>query len=74
MRLRFFNRCIIANYHVFFSGLGLTAASVPVLVSAYYYRNKAKKIGLSMGIAQLSTPSLRQNISYTPAMNFTITF
>ena len=59
---------------VFFSGLGLTAASVPVLVSAYHYRNKAKKIGLSMGIAQLSTPSLRQNMSYTPAMNFTITF
>lgn len=59
---------------VFFSGLGVTAASVPILISAYHYRSKAKKIGLSMGVTQLSAPTFDQNLSYTPAMNFTITF
>ncbi len=59
---------------VFFSGLGLTAASIPILVSAYHYRNKAKKIDMSMSVTQISTPTINQNLSYTPAMNFTITF
>ena len=57
----------------FFSGLGVTAASVPILISAYHYRSKAKKIGLSMGVTQLSTPTFGQNLSYTPAISFAIT-
>lgn len=59
---------------IIYSGLGLTAASIPILVSAYHYKNKAKKIGLSMGVTQLPAPTFGQNLSYTPAMNFTITF
>ena len=56
------------------SGLGLTVASIPILFSAYHYRNKAKKIGMSMGLTQISKPTINQNLSYTPAMNFTIIF
>ena len=58
---------------VFFSGLGVTAASVPILISAYHYRCKAKKIGLSMGVTQLSAPTFGQNLYYTPAISFAIT-
>ena len=59
---------------IIYSGLGLTAASIPILVSAYHYKNKAKKIGMSMGVTRLSAPTFGQNLSYTPAMNFTISF
>ena len=58
----------------FYTGLGLTAASVPILVSAYHYRNKAKKIGMNMGMTRLSTPSVGQNMSYAPAMSLILTF
>lgn len=59
---------------IIYSGLGLTAASVPILISAYHYRSKARKIGMSMGVTQLSAPTFGQNLSYASAMNFTITF
>lgn len=56
------------------SGAAITVASVPILCVAYHNRNKAKKIGMSMGVTQLPTPTSEYNLSYTPAMNFTITF
>lgn len=56
------------------SGAAITVASVPILCVAYHHKNKAKKLGMSMGITQLSTPTFGYNLSYTPAMNFTITF
>lgn len=56
------------------SGAAITVASVPILCVAYHNRNKAKKIGLGLGVTQLSAPTFGQNCSYTPAMNFTITF
>lgn len=59
---------------IVYSGLGLTAASIPILISAYHYRNKAKKIGMSMGLTQLAAPTFGQNMSYTPAVNFAVTF
>lgn len=63
-----------AGHIILYSGLGLTAASIPILISAYHYRNKAKKIGMSMGVTQLAAPTFGQNMSYTPAVNFAVTF
>lgn len=59
---------------VTFTGLGLTAASIPILACAYYYRHKAKKTYMSVGVTQLSAPTFGAGLSYTPAMNFTIMF
>ncbi len=61
-----------ASKALMISGGVITAASIPIISVAYYNRNKAKKIG--MGITQLSSPTIGQNMAYTPAMNFTITF
>lgn len=55
-------------------GAGLTVASVPILITAYHNRAKAKKIGLSMGVTSLSVPSFDNNMSTTPGLNFTLTF
>ena len=63
-----------ASKALMISGGVITVASIPIISVAYYNRNKAKKIGVGMGMAQLSTPTVGQNICYTPAMNFTITF
>lgn len=64
----------VAGPIVLCSGLGMTAASIPILISAYHYRSKAKKIGMNMGVTQLTAPTIGHTLSYTPAMNFTITF
>lgn len=63
-----------ASKALMISGGVITIASIPIISIAYYNRNKAKKIGMSMGVTQLSAPIIGQNIAYTPAMNFTITF
>lgn len=56
------------------SGAAITVASVPILCVAYHNRDKAKKIGMSMGVTQLSTPAIGQNMSYVPAMSLSVTF
>lgn len=63
-----------ASKALMISGGVISVASIPIISVAYYNRNKAKKIGVGMGMTQLSTPTVGQNICYTPAMNFTITF
>lgn len=55
-------------------GGALTIASVPLLVSAYSYRNKAKKMSLNMGVSSITTPSLTTNIHFTPALSFALNF
>ncbi|MDE6116233.1 MAG: hypothetical protein K2O30_10020 [Duncaniella sp.] len=63
-----------ASKALMISGGVITIASIPIISIAYHNRNKAKKIGINMGVTQLSAPIIGQNIAYTPAMNFTITF
>lgn len=55
-------------------GGALTIASVPILVSAYIYRNKAKKMSLNMGVSHITTPSLTTNTHITPALSFALNF
>lgn len=55
-------------------GGALTIASVPLLVSAYSYRNKAKKMSLNMGVSSITTPSLTTNTHLTPALGFALNF
>lgn len=55
-------------------GGALTIASVPLLVSAYSYRNKAKKMSLNMGVSHITTPSLTTNTHITPALSFALNF
>lgn len=55
-------------------GAGLTVASIPILVTAYHYRGKAKKIGMSLGMSPLYVPQIGNQWSSTPGINFAITF
>lgn len=55
-------------------GGALTIASVPLLVSAYSYRNKAKNMSLNMGVSHITTPSLTTNTHFTPALSFALNF
>lgn len=63
-----------ASKALMISGGVITMASIPIISIAYYNRNKAKKIGLSMGISQIVTPTMQLNMAYNPAINFAITF
>lgn len=55
-------------------GGALTIASVPLLVSAYSYRNKAKKMSLNMGVSHITTPSLTTNPHISPTLSFALNF
>ncbi|MCM1050852.1 MAG: hypothetical protein NC349_02730 [Paenibacillus sp.] len=55
-------------------GGALTIASVPILVSAYSYRNKAKKMSLNMGVSHITIPTLTTNTHITPALSFALNF
>lgn len=52
----------------------LTLSSVPILISAYHYRNKAKKMSLNMGVSHITTPSLTTNPHISPALSFALNF
>ncbi|WP_303028708.1 hypothetical protein [uncultured Duncaniella sp.] len=52
----------------------LTLSSVPILISAYHYRNKAKKMSLNLGVSSITTPSLTTNTHFTPALSFALNF
>lgn len=56
------------------SGGALTLSSIPLLISAYHYRNKAKKIALNVGVSSINTPSISNRIDYTPALSFALNF
>lgn len=68
------NTMSTASKATIISGTAITAASIPIICVAYHNKHKAKEIGMNMGITRLSAPSIGQNLSYTPALNFTITF
>ncbi len=53
------------------SGGVMTLASVPLLISAYHYRNKAKNLGLGIGIRAIATPCYQSSMWYNPALSNT---
>lgn len=56
------------------SGGALTLSSIPLLISAYHYRNKAKKMALNVGVTSINAPSISNRIDYTPALSFALNF
>lgn len=56
------------------SGGVITLASVPLLISAYHYRNKAKNLGLGIGISAIATPCCQSSMSYNPALLVSFSF
>lgn len=56
------------------SGGALTLSSIPLLISAYHYRNKAKKMALNVRVSSINTPSISNRIDYTPALSFALNF
>lgn len=54
-------------------GGGLTVASVPLLITAYHYRHKAKKMALNVGVTSINTP-VTNRPDYTPALSLALTF
>lgn len=56
------------------SGGALTLSSIPLLISAYHYRNKAKKMALNVGVTSITTPSISKGRDYTPGLSFALNF
>jgi|GluameStandDraft_1065615.scaffolds.fasta_scaffold10455_5 hypothetical protein len=56
------------------SGGALTLSSIPLLISAYHYRNKAKRMALNVGVTSINAPSISNRIDYTPALSFALNF
>jgi len=52
----------------------LTLSSIPILISAYHYRNKAKKLSLNVGVSSINAPSISNRIDYKPALSFALNF
>ena len=50
----------------------ITLASVPLLISAYHYRSKAKNLGL--GISAIATPCYQSSMWYNPALSVSFSF
>lgn len=59
---------------VMISGGVLTLSSIPILISAYHYRNKAKKLALNVGVTSINSPNISNRIEYTPALSFALNF
>ncbi|MCM1356366.1 MAG: hypothetical protein NC212_08185 [Staphylococcus sp.] len=56
------------------SGGALTLSSIPLLISAYHYRNKAKMMALNVGVTSINAPSFSNKIDCTPALSFALNF
>lgn len=57
------------------SGASLTLASIPLLVSAYHFRRKAKRMSLNLGISHITPVALPSHRALpTPALSFALTF
>ncbi|MCM1356367.1 MAG: hypothetical protein NC212_08190 [Staphylococcus sp.] len=52
----------------------LTVSSVPILITAYNYRNKAKKMALNVGVTSINAPAISNRINYAPALSFALNF
>lgn len=56
------------------SGGALTLSSIPILITAYNYRNKAKKMALNVGVTSINAPSISNRIDYKPALSLALSF
>lgn len=56
------------------SGGALTLSSIPILISAYHYRSKAKKMALNVGVRSINAPSFSNKTDYTPALSLALNF
>lgn len=52
----------------------LTLSSIPILISAYHYRKKAKKIALELRMASVYNPTINNRQSFQPALGLTLRF
>lgn len=52
----------------------LTLSSIPILISAYHYRKKAKKIALELRMASVYNPTINNCQSFQPALGLTLRF
>ena len=59
---------------VFLTGVSLTAASIPLLATAYYYRHKAKKMHLTLGATGLTSPGSFNRADLAPGLALTLRF
>lgn len=55
-------------------GATLAVASVPILISAYHFKRKAKQMSLNVGVTQLSSPMVQNTVNYSPGISFSLTF
>lgn len=56
------------------SGASLTVASIPILITAYHYRNKAKKMALNVGVSSLNVPAGMNRTDFAPALSLALNF
>lgn len=52
----------------------LTLSSIPILISAYHYRSKAKKVAFELRMAQVSNPGMNNRQSFQPALGIALRF
>ena len=52
----------------------LTLSSVGILITAYHFRNKAKKMSISTGITNMPIVSYTGNKVFTPGLSLTLNF
>lgn len=64
----------IAVATTFYTALAMTVASVPILICAYNYRNKAKKMNANLGISYINTQQPFATDLTTPALALTLNF
>lgn len=52
----------------------LTVSSIPILITAYNYRNKAKRMALNVGFTSINAPTISNGIDYKPALSIALNF
>lgn len=55
-------------------GMAMTISSVPILICAYYNRNKAKKMNMDLGFSAIDTQLSFGKPNSIPALAFTLNF
>ncbi len=56
------------------SGGAFCVASIPILITAYNNRNKAKRMSLEVGMSQITSPTFAMNnLNVAPALSFKLT-
>lgn len=56
------------------TGGALTLSSIPILISAYHYCSKAKKVALELRMSQVYTPGINNRQSFQPVLGISLRF